>query len=158
MARSHHPDSLIERDMCIAELARHFDVSRYRIREIQEWGLVEFRPSDKYGFPAWVARPIDFLDVPMYMLGQAAKKIGLKTSRTLNRWYKAGHIELTPRPRSGRLYATPRQLFEAKRFKDSRRRGPKPDPEKLLRHLEKQALQDGGPPVDDARKLWPSDC
>ena len=91
----------------------------------------------------------------MYMLGQTAKRIGLKTSRTLNRWYKAGYIKLTPRPGSGRLYATPRQLIEAKRFRENRRGVSKPDPENLLRQLAKQAPHDGGPPVDDARKLWP---
>ena len=158
MARSHHPDALLDRDMCMAELARHFGVTQYRIKEIKEWRLVKFRDSDQYGFPASVARPIDFMDVPMYMIGQAAKLIGLKSARTLRRWREAGYIQLTPSPRFGRLYATPRQLIEARRFKENRvRRSPKPDPEKLIKKLAKRALSDGGPPVDDPRKLWPSD-
>jgi hypothetical protein len=157
MARTRPFDPLLETDLCIAELSRHFGVSRYRIQEIKEWRLVKFRPGVRGGFDAWLAKPIQFLDVPIYMLGQAAKMIGLKSSRTLNRWCKDGYIELTPSPKSGRFYVTPRQLIEAKRFKESRHGGRKPDPENLLRQLAKHARRDGGPPVDNPRKLWPSD-
>jgi len=154
MAKPRRYDSLLEADFCIAELARHFGVSRYRIQEIKEWRLVKFRPGARGGFGAWLAKPIQFLDVPVYLFGQAATIIGLKSSRTLNRCCQAGHIQLTPNPRSGRFYVTPRQLIEAKRFEESRHGGRKPNPENLLRQLAKQAVRDGGPPEDNPRELW----
>lgn len=157
MAKTRSHPTLIETDMCMSELARHFGVSRYRIQEIKDWGLVKFHPGVRGGFDAWLAKPIDFLDVPVYMLGQAAGRIGLKSSRTLNRWFQAGYIQLTPKPRSGRLYVTPRQLIEAKRFKESRQGRSKPNPEKLLEQFAKRVGKDGGPPAEDPRRLWPLD-
>jgi len=152
----HHPsDPLLDREMSMTALAKHFGVTLYRIKEMKGWELVEFKPSYRGGFFAWVAKPVDFLDVPLYFLIEVARYCNRKSSRTIRRWFEDGHIELSPRPRSGRLYATPRQLLAAKRYADSIVRVViKPNPKNLLRRLESRAARVPPPDVSSPAKLW----
>lgn len=129
-------DPLLDPELSQTELAEHFGVSFYRIKEIRALGFVSFRRSRRHGFPAWVARPRQFLDVPMYELHRVAKYVGKKSSRTIRRWFDAGEVGLTRRPRSRRLYATPRQMEEIRQYAQNKgRRGAPANPKKLLGRL-----------------------